>query len=159
MIRRMICWWFGHRATPDPDVRRHVAPCSRCHKEVFPQKWDWRDRLVRLICDCFTLGDHEYIRGELRWRYPFVFFLTVLEPRYRTRWRRWFFVRVRFAVASLLGEWHFSRCTRCHNRFTLRELVERPGKLDRYQSGSICHQGCHYEPRPDLLAQVEAEFK
>ena len=35
-----------------------------------------------------------------------------------------------------------SQCTVCGASFGFRELLQRPGNLIRFQSGSICHRAC-----------------
>lgn len=97
-------------------------------------------RLLTKLCHTFELGDHEYIRWTLNGPYPLRFWLTVLEPRRRIGWRRFFYWRLRTAVAHIIIKRLYSRCVVCHRGYTFRELLW--GELVQYQSGTVNHAAC-----------------
>lgn len=101
----------------------------------------WK-RATRKLCDAFELGNHEYIRGEWgggRWLRGWV---TIIEPRYRSRFSRRVPWRVRFGWASLLRQRIWSRCTGCGKGFTIAELTKHTSDLTFFMSGSIIHKTC-----------------
>lgn len=101
----------------------------------------WRHRLVRIL-DCFEWGDSEYLRHEWRWRYPWVFWLTIYEPRCRRGWRKFMPYRLRTAWANVFIDMLVRTCPGCEGRFTFGELIGRDGSLDRYPSGTTWHADC-----------------
>jgi len=108
----------------------------------------WRYRLVRLA-QCFNWGDHEYLRREWRWRFPWVFWLTVYEPRYLRGWSRFFPWRLRTAWAGVVTDLLVRRCPGCRERFTYGELTGKTGQLSRYMSGTTWHERCQTEAPDD----------
>lgn len=101
--------------------------------------------------ECFEWGDHEYLRREWRWRFPWVAWLTIYEPRMRRGFRRLMPYRLRFAVAGVLREMLWRTCPGCDKRFTYGELIGRDGELSRYMSGTTWHKACQQDRRPDAL--------
>lgn len=102
-------------------------------------------RLLTKLCHTFELGDHEYIRWTLNGPYPLRFWLTVLEERRRQGWRRFFYWRVRTAIASTVLRRMYSRCVVCQKGYTFRDLLW--GDLVHYQSGTVNHGPCVRSPQ------------
>lgn len=119
-------------------------------------RWPWWKRALKPVCDAFELEDHEYIKFECC-RFPFTFWITVLEPRYRTRWRKYLYWRLRLQIFSLIRQRVWATCTVCGRGFTFHELLARDGSLQFYLSGSISHTH-HTEEENAAFNKMIAEW-
>lgn len=133
--------WYATRLMPDQFSPKRFAP-----------KWTiWKVVLMHAL-NAVEWGDREYCRATLPLPYPFKAWITVYEPAARQSWhRRIMPYRIRLQLEGLIRSWVYRACTRCGAR--LRELLAQDGRLQYFQSGSICHRDC--EPSEEFKRMAE----